>query len=122
MTRIANFAAPGTLVKRPRVKDAKYLKAIRKLPCLCCQQTPSQAAHVRIGSNAGTGLKPDDRRTVPLCHKHHMEQHSLGEYTFWGRVSLDLDGIEAIMDALRAAYPDIEAMTQVCLRMGQSVF
>lgn len=119
MTRIANFAAPGTLVKRPRVKDAKYLKAIRKLPCLCCQQTPSQAAHVRIGSNAGTGLKPDDRRTVPLCRKHHMEQHSLGEHTFWATMTT---GCDEVMAALIAAYPDIEAMRDVCIRLGDSIF
>lgn len=119
MARIANFAEPGTLVKRPRVKDAKYLKAIRKLPCLRCQQTPSQAAHVRIGSNAGTGLKPDDRRTVPLCHKHHMEQHSRGEKTFWATMDFNK---EVIMAALVEAYPDIEAMRRVCVFMGQSIF
>lgn len=117
--RIANFAAPGTLVKQPREKDAKYLRAIRKLPCLVCRQTPSEAAHVRIGSNAGMGLKPHDRRTIPLCHKHHMEQHSLGEQRFW--ILMDYTA-EEIMAALVSAYPDAGAMHEVCLRMGPSIF
>ena len=31
------------------------------------------------------GQKPDDWRTVSLCHDCHAEQHSVGEDTFWTR-------------------------------------
>lgn len=41
-----------------------------------------EAAHVRIGSGAGMGQKPDDWRAVPLCSWHHRAQHQ-GERTFW---------------------------------------
>lgn len=31
----------------------------------------------------GMAAKPDDRWTTPLCHTHHMHQHSIGEQAFW---------------------------------------
>ena len=43
-----------------------------------------QAAHVRLGSHTGMGQKPDDWRTVSLCHECHIiRQHDIGEKTFW---------------------------------------
>lgn len=47
---------------------------------------PIEAAHVRLGSGAGLGQKPDDFRAVPLCGGlggHHSVQHRQGEETFW---------------------------------------
>ena len=36
------------------------------------------------------GLKPDDRRTVPLCHKCHMELHAYGdEEIFWAIMGIE---------------------------------
>jgi hypothetical protein len=78
-----------------------------------CRRSPCDAAHVRIGALAGIGQKPSDRRTTPLCHKHHMEQHSVGERTFWARLGRDPE--QVIVD-LNRTYPDIEAMTAVVLR------
>jgi hypothetical protein len=34
-------------------------------------------------------LKPDDKWTVPLCHEHHMEQHSVGEVPFFEAIGID---------------------------------
>jgi hypothetical protein len=31
----------------------------------------------------GIGIKPDDQYTVPLCGKHHREQHQDGERLWW---------------------------------------
>jgi hypothetical protein len=45
--------------------------------------TAIEVAHVRIGSQAGVGQKPDDFRTVSLCRDCHAEQHRVGERTFW---------------------------------------
>lgn len=42
-----------------------------------------EVAHVRIGSGAGVGQKPDDWNTVSLCRDCHAEQHRVGERTFW---------------------------------------
>lgn len=44
---------------------------------------PIEAAHVRIGSGAGMGEKPEDWRAVSLCKHHHQCQHTQGERTFW---------------------------------------
>jgi len=54
-------------------------------------ELPIEVAHVRLGSGAGIGQKPDDFRTVPLCRDHHARQHEVGERTFWAGV--DLDGL-----------------------------
>lgn len=61
-----------------------HLAFIRSLPCCRCGRSPSQAAHVRMGTGGGMGMKPDDRYTVPLCADHHREQHQVGEKAFWG--------------------------------------
>ncbi|MBD8552470.1 hypothetical protein IFT85_17420 [Sphingomonas sp. CFBP 8764] len=53
-----------------------------------------EAAHVRIGSNAGMGQKPDDWRTVSLCAACHRgpradAQHSMGERSFWAGIDYE---------------------------------
>lgn len=48
-----------------------------------------EVAHVRIGSGAGMGQKPDDWNTVSLCHDCHHMQHSIGERTFWDNARID---------------------------------
>lgn len=64
-------------------RDRKYLDSLRGEPCLLCGAVPSDPAHIRYGSGAGTGRKPSDWFTVPLCNAHHREQHQVGEVTFW---------------------------------------
>jgi hypothetical protein len=46
--------------------------------------TAIEVAHVRIGSGAGVGQKPDDWNTLSLCRDCHALQHRIGERTFWG--------------------------------------
>jgi hypothetical protein len=69
-----------------------------------------EAAHVRLGSGAGIGQKPDDWRAVSLCagpHSNadgqlgcHNRQHIVGEETFWnGR------DVEALIAAFIKASP-----------------
>ena len=54
------------------MRDAKRLAAIRKLPCIKCGQSPSQAAHSNFGNHGkGKGIKADDKYTIPLCHICH---------------------------------------------------
>lgn len=48
-----------------------------------------EVAHVRIGTNGGTGMKPGDDWTVPLCAGHHREQHQRGEPKFWYSRKID---------------------------------
>ena len=49
----------------------------------CASGEPIEVAHVRIGSGAGMGQKPDDFRGVSLCRECHQRQHNIGEQTFW---------------------------------------
>ena len=59
---------------------------------------PIEVAHVRIGSGAGIGQKPDDWRTVSLCVEHHRGQHMVGERTFWSGIDIE-SLIQAFCDA-----------------------
>lgn len=58
----------------------------RTLPCCACgAPPPSDPAHVR---SRGAGGKDAD--VVPLCRKHHDEQHQHGIQTFQERHGVDL--------------------------------
>lgn len=65
--------------------------------CKCGSMTAVEVAHVRLGSGAGMGQKPDDWRTVSLCHDCHngngKPQHNIGERSFWK--GIDLEGLIA---------------------------
>jgi hypothetical protein len=37
----------------------------------------------------GLGIKPDDRFVLPLCSRHHREQHAGGEREYWRVLALD---------------------------------
>ena len=58
-----------------------------------CRQLPIECAHVRCGTDGGTGVKPSDRWCISLCHAHHLEQHEIGEPAFEARYELDLRGL-----------------------------
>lgn len=82
--------------KQPRRHFEKHLAGIRQLPCvLCHDDTTTEAAHVRMPSaraakrNSGKGEKPDDVYVVPLCGKHHRDQHEIGEREFWLTAGID---------------------------------
>lgn len=107
--RVSAIAAPGSLLKGIPVKrkpakqgiaerDKDYLALVRRLPCVACDRDPAGvAAHVRMTRAgkpmAGTGNKPGDHWTLPLCQACHTEgphsQHGLGEVRFWNSLGLD---------------------------------
>jgi hypothetical protein len=131
--RISPISAPGSLFKsatpsRKRKsgrqgevkRDANYLALIRRCPCLSCDCDPAGvAAHVRmtrVGKPiTGTGIKPGDQWTLPLCDVCHTNgpqaQHVVGELKFWSDLGLDP---LVICQRLYSASPDIEVMRQVC--------
>ena len=56
------------------MRNAKRLAEIRKLPCVRCGQSPSQAAHSNSSKHGkGRGIKASDEFTVPLCHSCHFQ-------------------------------------------------
>lgn len=74
---------------------------VRKHACSMCDSTTAiEVAHVRFGSGAGLGQKPDDWRTVSLCSECHRKQHTIGEQTFWKG-----HDVEALIESFIKASP-----------------
>ena len=85
------------IVVRPTPKSNTHLRRrqqhlafVRQLPCVVCgKAAPSEAAHVRTGTDGGVGVKPGDRYAVPLCTACHARQHRIGELSFWSARRID---------------------------------
>jgi len=92
---------PKTPKRASRWKSIAHRDWIRGFVCCVCGSAVAmEVAHVRLGSGAGMGQKPDDWRTVPLCQGCHYRQHTIGEETFWkGR------DIEALINEFCKASP-----------------
>lgn len=75
-------------------RNAGHLAFVRSLPCaICGSRPPSEACHIRAGTDGGLGVKPHDRWTVPMCSAHHREQHQRGEVEFFGSRGVDSHGL-----------------------------
>lgn len=85
-----------TNFKQKKIRDKAHLKFVRSLPCIKCFQAPSQACHLRYGSNAGMGQKPSDSKVTPMCASHHFQQHQMPENEFHG----DIDKAHELADYL----------------------
>lgn len=94
-------AVPKQPKRASRWKSQAHCNFVRSRACSVCDATAGiEVAHVRLGSGAGLGQKPDDWRTVSLCRDCHRRQHEVGEATFWrGR------DVEALIDAFCRASP-----------------
>lgn len=99
-----------------RWRSQAHVAFVRKHACSACGSIENiEAAHVRLGSGAGIGQKPDDWRTVSLCgyqapgnHGCHSRQHKQGEETFWkGR------DVEALISEFIKASPKRHEIEQV---------
>ena len=67
-----------TWLKSIRMRNAKRLAVIRKLPCVVCGRSPVDAAHSNQSNHGkGMGLKACDSKTIPLCRNHHVEYDQL---------------------------------------------
>ena len=78
-------------VPRPVIlRDPPRRAWIRDQACCVCppgkQSEPTECAHVHTKRNAG-----DDHNLIPLCRRHHREQHQLGVETFAHRNGVDLE-------------------------------
>lgn len=106
------------LPKKPkretRFRSQRHLKHVRSFACCNCDSEVNiEAAHVRLGSDGGMGMKPSDYFAVPLCGWReddvgcHRRQHAIGERTFWQDKN-----VQAIMGELIRTSPvrrEIEA-------------
>lgn len=85
-----------TNFKRTKIKSETHLDFVRALPCcICGDNTTTEAAHVsfediRYGKfGRGYGRKEEDIWIVPLCGRHHRDQHSMNERAFWRGHEID---------------------------------
>src|SRR5262245_20693812 len=77
-------AAARAQAKPSLRRRAGHLSFVRQLSCVACgKAAPSEAAHVRTGTESGVGIKPGDRYAVHICTACHAKQHRIGELTFW---------------------------------------
>jgi hypothetical protein len=100
-------------------RRANHLSFVRQLPCVVCgKAAPSEAAHVRSGSDGGTGIKPSDRYCLSLCTSCHALQHDFGELRFWSTLRIDPLNV-----ALRlwTASGDINAGERIVFRARQRI-
>lgn len=76
---------------------------VRGHACSACgSQTALEAAHVRCGTDGGTGHKPSDKWVISLCRDCHSEQHQVGEPEFERRHHIDM---KALAEAFFRASP-----------------
>src|SRR5207302_10418369 len=100
-------------------KRTRHLAFVRQFACVVCgKAAPSEAAHVRSGSDGGAGMKPSDRHCVSLCTSCHELQHRFGELTFWSVLRIDPLNV-----ALRlwTVSGDLEAGDRVIFRARQQI-
>lgn len=76
---------------------------------------PIEAAHVRSGTDGGTGMKPSDRYALPLCSKHHRRQHQIGEGPFEKETGVNM---RPIADGLWAQWLRTDTGRRWALKTG----
>jgi len=104
---------PKKSKRASRWKSQAHRDFVRSHACCKCGSTVAvEFAHVRLGSGAGMGQKPDDWRGVSLCHDCHTgngkPQHNIGERSFWRGIDL-----EVLIEAFIAASPRRHVIEQV---------
>lgn len=87
------------------IRCPQFLKYVRDHYCVAWEQGhspapegvcclgPTEAAHVRSGTDGGVGMKPSDRYALPLCSAHHHRQHQIGEKPFEKETGIDMRSI-----------------------------
>ena len=69
---------------------------VRGFACTACGSTTAiECAHVRNGTDGGTGMKPSDRWCISLCRDCHHNQHALGEPSFERLHSINMKALAA---------------------------
>src|SRR5215467_5921327 len=114
---------PKTMARRkpkPNLHPrGQHLAFVRQLPCVACgKAAPSEAAHVRTGTDGGVGVKPGDRYAVPLCTFCHAKQHRIGELTFWSGLRIDPINVALRLWTVSA---DIKAGERTVFRARQQI-
>lgn len=65
------------------MKSKENIEFIRQLPCQVCGKNPPSDPHHYRTRGAGGG--DELTNLMALCHPHHVEIHTIGRRTFWGK-------------------------------------
>ena len=77
--------------KESRRRFPAHCSFVRQHACCACgSKAAIEVAHVRTGTDGGTGLKPGDWWTISLCHECHARQHQIGEASFEKQAGIDM--------------------------------
>jgi hypothetical protein len=89
-----------------RARSPAHLSFVRGHECSVsgCKGVPIEVAHVRVGTDGGTGLKPSDNWTISLCREHHQEQHAIGEPAFEARRRINMKDLAREFAAASPAW------------------
>lgn len=98
---------PKKAKRASRWRSQAHLNFVRSHACCSCgDKSGIEVAHVRLGSGAGMGQKPDDWRTISLCRDCHQIQHRCGEETFWKiYASTEHQTVDELIEAFCKASP-----------------
>jgi len=100
-------------------RRVQHLAFVRQLSCVACgRAAPSDAAHVRTGTDGGVGMKPGDRYAVPLCTTCHAKQHRIGELAFWSALRIDPLNVALRLWTISA---DVKAGERTVFRARQQI-
>jgi len=67
---------------------------VRGHACSVCGSTTTiECAHVRTGTDGGTGMKPSDAWCISLYKECHAEQHRIGEAVFEIKHGIDMKAL-----------------------------
>ena len=99
-------------------RSKEYLQFVRSQSCaVCFGRVDVQAHHWRLGTDGGTGLKPSDCYTIPLCADHHIGNngvHHTSEKRFAETHNLDIPGLwAALIGAWIAKTADKEMIKRI---------
>jgi hypothetical protein len=82
--------------RRPRRENPKHLAFVRERSCIICGSSPCDPAHIKFADarvlkplSINVGMKADDRFVLPLCRRHHEEQHAMPERAWWHSYHID---------------------------------
>ena len=109
----AVLVVKGKSIKRFRHRrNPAYVAFVRTMPCLVCWRMPAEAAHVRSRGAGGN----DVGNVVPLCHEHHMEQHTIGIRSFEQRHHVELAVVASALEQVWTHEPVSEQPNETACR------
>lgn len=101
MKKRGKFTLTKFIVNKKEFGNKKRVNFIKRLRCLNCNSWPSDCTHTKSRGAGGTY-----KDIINLCHKCHMELHTIGIQTFENKYDLNLKvEAERLCKYLDTLYP-----------------